>query len=33
MLLYQGIIAFEHFTEHKFNFNQIEPYMKKAFVL
>ena len=33
MLLYQGIIAFEHFTEHKFKFNQIESHMKKAFIL
>ncbi len=33
MLLYQGIIAFEHFTEQQYSFNEIEPYMKKAFIL
>jgi len=33
MLLYQGIIAFEYFTNHKFNFDEIEPHMKKAFIL
>jgi len=33
MLLYQGIIAFEYFTDHKFKFDEIEPYMKKAFIL
>lgn len=32
MLLYQGIIAFEHFTEYAYDFQQIEPFMKKAFV-
>jgi len=31
MLLYQGIIAFEHFTNYKYNFEQIHNYMKKAF--
>ena len=31
MLLYQGIIAFEYFTEHQFSFEEILPYMKKAF--
>jgi len=33
MLLYQGIIAFEYFTEHVYIFEQIEPKMKKAFIL
>jgi len=33
MLLYQGIIAFEYFTNHLFEFNEIEPHMKKAFIL
>jgi len=31
MLLYQGIIAFEYFTEHKFNFSEIKEEMQKAF--
>jgi len=33
MLLYQGIIAFEYFTEHAFSFEEIKPYMRKAFIL
>ena len=33
MLLYQGIIAFEYFTDHLYTFNEIEPHMKKAFML
>jgi len=33
MLLYQGIIAFEYFTEHVFTFEEIKKYMKKAFIL
>lgn len=33
MLLYQGVIAFEYFTDHKYNFKQIKPYMQKAFIL
>ena len=33
MLLYQGVIAFEYFTDHKYNFEQIKPYMQKAFIL
>ncbi len=33
MLLYQGIIAFEHFTEQKYTFDEIERHMKKAFIL
>ena len=33
MLLYQGIIAFEHFTNHQYSFKEIEPHMKKAFML
>lgn len=32
MLLYQGIIAFEHFTNHHFTFKEIEEQMKKAFI-
>ena len=31
MLLYQGVIAFEYFTNHKFTFEEIEKYMKRAF--
>lgn len=31
MLLYQGILAFEHFTEYRYSFAQIEQYMKRAF--
>lgn len=33
MLLYQGVIAFEYFTEHAYTFNEIEPIMKRAFRL
>ncbi len=33
MLLYQGIIAFEHFTDGKFSFEEIKDYMQKAFIL
>jgi len=33
MLLYQGIIAFEYFTGHLYAFDEIEPHMKKAFIL
>jgi len=33
MLLYQGIIAFEHFTNYTYTFDEIEPHMKKAFML
>ncbi len=33
MLLYQGIIAFEHFTNYSYSFHEIKPYMKKAFIL
>jgi len=33
MLLYQGIIAFEHFTEGKFNFEEIKEKMQQAFIL
>ncbi|MBD3789356.1 MAG: shikimate dehydrogenase [Campylobacterales bacterium] len=32
MLLYQGIIAFEYFTQHRFNSKEIEVYMKQAFI-
>ena len=33
MLLYQGIIAFQYFTNNKFKFEEIEQFMKKAFIL
>jgi shikimate dehydrogenase len=33
MLLYQGIIAFEHFTGHAYTFDEIRPHMQKAFLL
>ena len=33
MLLYQGIIAFEYFTEHAFTFNEIKQHMGRAFIL
>jgi shikimate dehydrogenase len=33
MLLYQGIIAFEHFTEHQYTFDEIKSHMQKAFIL
>jgi len=33
MLLYQGIIAFQHFTEQQYTFDEIETFMKKAFIL
>ena len=33
MLLYQGIIAFEYFTEHAFTFEEIKKHMSKAFIL
>ena len=31
MLLYQGIIAFEHFTDHRYGFDEIKHHMQKAF--
>ena len=31
MLLFQGVIAFEKFTNHQFNFQEIEKFMKRAF--
>ena len=31
MLLYQGIIAFEHFTNYAYTFNEIKPHMQRAF--
>lgn len=31
MLLYQGIIAFEHFTDGVYTFDEIERHMKRAF--
>ena len=33
MLLYQGIIAFEYFTNKKFTFEEIKEEMQKAFIL
>ncbi len=33
MLLYQGIIAFEHFTNQAYTFNEIKIHMEKAFIL
>ena len=32
MLLYQGIIAFEHFTKHQYTFDEIKVFMQNAFV-
>lgn len=31
MLLYQGIIAFQHFTDDRYSFEEIEQHMKMAF--
>jgi len=31
MLLYQGIIAFEHFTDYRYTFEEIKSHMQKAF--
>ena len=33
MLLYQGIIAFEYFTNHAYTFDEIKVHMEKAFIL
>ena len=33
MLLYQGIIAFEYFTENQYSFETIKEHMQKAFTL
>jgi shikimate dehydrogenase len=33
MLLYQGIIAFEHFTQGRYHFDEIKQHMQKAFEL
>jgi len=33
MLLYQGIIAFEHFTDYAYSFDEIKPIMRTAFDL
>jgi shikimate dehydrogenase len=33
MLLYQGIIAFEYFTNKRFSFEEIKEHMQKAFML
>ena len=32
MLLYQGVIAFEHFTDHAYSFEAIKTAMQKAFI-
>ncbi len=33
MLLYQGVLAFEHFTGHRYGTREITPVMRKAFEL
>ncbi len=33
MLLYQGIIAFEYFTDHQYDFDEIKGFMERAFIL
>jgi shikimate dehydrogenase len=33
MLLYQGVIAFEYFTQKQFSFEEIKTHMKKAFII
>lgn len=33
MLLYQGIIAFGYFTEHRYGFEEIKGFMQRAFIL
>jgi len=33
MLLYQGIIAFEYFTQGEFSFNEIKTQMQQAFII
>jgi len=33
MLLYQGVLAFDYFTEHRYSLEEIERYMKRAFIL
>ncbi len=32
MLLYQGVLAFEKFTQGRYTFEEIEKYMKRAFI-
>lgn len=32
MLLYQGIIAFEYFSQHAYTFDEIKTHMQKAFI-
>jgi len=32
MLLYQGVLAFDYFTEHIYSLEEIERYMKRAFI-
>ncbi|MEA2029926.1 MAG: shikimate dehydrogenase, partial [Campylobacterota bacterium] len=32
MLLYQGVLAFEKFVEGRYSFEDIEAYMKRAFI-
>jgi len=33
MLLYQGVIAFDYFTDHHYSHAEIEFFMKKAFII
>ena len=33
MLLYQGVIAFDYFTDDKYSFDDIKSYMQRAFIL
>jgi len=33
MLIFQGAIAFEYFTNHQFSFDEVEPLMRKALAL
>jgi shikimate dehydrogenase len=33
MLLYQGVIAFRHFTNQQFSFEEVERFMRGAFIL
>jgi shikimate dehydrogenase len=33
MLIYQGVIAFEHFTDYQYSFDEILPFMRGVFEL
>ena len=33
MLLYQGIIAFDHFTDHQYEFDEVKELMQRALIL